>query len=139
MPSIIGGNAARTDAGRFSYWAAQPKEILEFRTKLEQDLKGDLPKEIFRGGWIGYFSYELGRYIEKLPAAAVDDIGLPLIRLCFYDRLIAYDHLNDDFLLVALELPDDTEKPEEKLAALENLLTESQRIRVPEPAPADLD
>ncbi|MHC4205490.1 MAG: anthranilate synthase component I family protein [Planctomycetota bacterium] len=155
MPSIIGGNAARADAGRFSYWAAQPKEIVEFRTgqndpfgklrraltkyKLEQDLKGDLPKEIFRGGWIGYFSYELGRYIEKLPAAAIDDIGLPLIRLCFYDRLIAYDHLNDDFLLVAMELPDDTEKPEEKLAALENILTESQRIRVPEPAPADID
>jgi para-aminobenzoate synthetase component 1 len=155
LPSIIGGNAARADAGRFSYWAAQPKEIVEFRTgqndpfgklrraltkyKLEQDLKGDLPKEIFRGGWIGYFSYELGRYIEKLPAAAIDDIGLPLIRLCFYDRLIAYDHLNDDFLLVAMELPDDTEKPEEKLAALENILTESQRIRVPEPAPADID
>ena len=154
-PSIIGGNAARTDAGRFSYWAAQPKEILEFRTgqddpfgklqrasikyKLEENCEGNLPKEIFCGGWIGYFSYELGRYIEKLPAAAIDDIGLPLIRLCFYDRFIAYDHQGGKFLLIVLELPDDAEEPEEKLAALEDLLAESQRIRVPQPATADLE
>jgi len=153
--SILGGNPARADAGRFSYWAAQPKEILEFRTgqddpfgklqnalakyKLEKDSDINLPKGIFRGGWIGYFSYELGRYIERLPAAAVDDIGLPLIRLCFYDRFIAYDHQEESFWLLALGLPDDAEEPEEKLAALEDLLAESQKIRVPQPATADLD
>jgi para-aminobenzoate synthetase component 1 len=153
--SILGGNPARADAGRFSYWAAQPKEIFEFggkqddpfeklqralaKYKLEKDSDIDLPKGIFRGGWIGYFSYELGRYIERLPAAAVDDIGLPLIRLCFYDRFIAYDHLEESFWLIALELPDDAEEPEEKLAVLENLLAESQRIRVPKPATADLE
>jgi len=153
--SILGGNQARADAGRFSYFAAQPKEIFEFGTgqedpfgklqrtlakyKLEKDNDINLPRGIFRGGWIGYFSYELGRYIERLPAAAVDDIGLPLFRLCFYDRFIAYDHLEKSFWLIALGLPDDTKEPEEKLAALENLLAESQRIRVPQPATADLD
>ena len=153
--SIIGGNVARADADRFSYWAAKPIEILEFnpgqddpfgklqralvKYKLEEDRRSNLPKEIFCGGWIGYFSYELGRYIEKLPATAIDDIGLPLIRLCFYDRFIAYDHLEENFWLIALELPDEAEKPEDKLAALERLLAESQRIRVPEPAPADLN
>jgi para-aminobenzoate synthetase component 1 len=154
-PSIIGGNTARADSGRFSYWAAQPKEILEFRTgqndpfgklhkaltkyKLEGDRKDNLPKEMFCGGWIGYFSYGLGRYIEKLPATAINDITLPLIRLCFYDRFIAHDHLEDDFWLIALELPDDSETPQDKLADLEQLLAESQRINVPKPAPADLD
>ena len=153
--SILGGNPARADAGRFSYFAAQPKEILEFETehndpfgklqraltkyKLEKDSDINLPGGIFRGGWIGYFSYELGRYIERLPAAAVDDIGLPLFRLCFYDRFIAYDHLEGSFRLLALELPDDAEEPEEKLAALEDLLAESQKIRMPQPATADLD
>ena len=153
--SILGGNSARADAGRFSYWAAQPKEILEFgagqddpfgklqkalaKYKLEKDSDINLPKGIFHGGWIGYFSYELGRYIEKLPAAAIDDIGLPLIRLCFYDRFIAYDHQEESLWLLALGLPDDAEEPEEKLAALEGLLAESQRTRVPQPATADLD
>jgi len=153
--SIIGGNTARANAGRFSYWAAQPEEILEFNAGqrapfekiqkaldkyiLEKDRDSSLPKEMFRGGWIGHFSYELGRYIEKLPANAVENIRLPLIRLCFYDRFIAYDHLENKFWLVALELPDDTERPKEKLDALERLLAESQRIRVPEPAPVELD
>ena len=30
--SILGGNAAKADADRFSYWAAEPKEIFEFKT-----------------------------------------------------------------------------------------------------------
>ena len=70
--SILGGNSARAETGRFSYWAAQPNEILEFRTgqadpfgklqnalakyKLDKDSDINLPKSIFRGGWIGYFS-----------------------------------------------------------------------------------
>ncbi|MHC4323712.1 MAG: anthranilate synthase component I family protein [Planctomycetota bacterium] len=153
-PSIIGGNAARANTGRFSYWAAQPKEILEFKAgqndpfgklqkalakyELKKDSDINLPKGIFGGGWIGYFSYELGGYIEKLPDTAIDDISLPLIRLCFYDRFIAYDHLEEYFWLIALELPDDVGKPEEKLAALERLVAESQQTVVPESAPADL-
>jgi len=153
--SILGGNASRTDAGRFSYFAAQPKEILQFRTgqddpfgrlqraltkyKLEKDSDTNLPRGIFRGGWIGYFSYELGRYIERLPAAAIDDIGLPLIRLCFYDRFIAYDHKYESFWLLALGLPEDAERPEDKLDAMERLLSESQRIHLPQPASADLE
>jgi para-aminobenzoate synthetase component 1 len=153
--SIIGGNASRVDAGRFSYWAAQPVEIFQFeegqdnpfeklnkalvKYKLKEDSQNNLPKDIFYGGWVGYFGYELGRYIEKLPATVVDDFALPLIRLCFYDRYIAYDHLNRNFWLVAIELPDDAERPKDKLDALERLLAESQRIRVPEPAAADLD
>ncbi len=161
-PSILGGNSAKKDADRFSYWAARPKEIFEFLagqndpfTKLQkvldkykfeqdprlktQDTKGDLPKGIFRGGWIGYFSYELGRYIEKLPDTTVDDLQMPLIRLCFYDRFIAYDHLEETFWLIALQLPEDTEKPKEKLEALEKLLDESQRIHISSPPVADIE
>lgn len=156
--SILGGNAARTNAGRFSYWAAEPKEIFEFRAgqkrpfeKLQRAMakyriegrKGNhigLPLQgMFCGGWIGYFSYELGRYIEKLPDTAVDDIGTPLIRLCFYDRLVAYDHVEKSFWLIALELPGEVEKPQDKLDALEQLIAESRKIRVPCPPPGDLD
>ncbi len=154
-PSILGGNSSKKDADRFSYWAARPKEIFEFRAgqndpftklqkaldkyKLEEDHETALPKGIFRGGWVGYFSYELGRYIEKLPETTIDDLQMPLIRLCFYDRFITHDHLEDTFWLIALQLPDDAEKPEEKLAALENLLTESEKLNIPSPPPADIE
>ncbi len=160
--SILGGNISKANADRFSYWAAEPKELFEFRAgqkdpfeklhkaltkyNLEPDAIRNmryagtkLPKGIFCGGWIGYFSYELGRYIEKLPETTIDDLQMPLIRLCFYDRLIAYDHLKNNFWLIAVELPDDCEKPQDKLAALEELLIRSQRIRMPMPNPADLE
>jgi para-aminobenzoate synthetase component 1 len=156
--SILGGNSARADAGRFSYWAAEPRETFEFHTgqarpfeklgnalaryKLEDSRAnptGLPPHGMFCGGWIGYFSYELGRYIEKLPETAVDDIGTPLIRLCFYDRFIAYDHIEKDCWLIALQLPGEAEEVESKLDVLERLLAESQKTTVPCPPPADLD
>ncbi len=155
--SILGGNNAKKDADRFSYWAAEPKEILEFRAG-QEDPFGKLQKALdkyklegggnhiglplrgmFCGGWIGYFGYELGRYIEKLPETTIDDLKMPLIRLCFYDRLICYDHIDRTCWLIALQLPNDAERPDEKLAGLEQLLAQSQEVIVPLPAPADLD
>jgi len=161
-PAVLGGNISKADADRFSYWAAEPKEIFEFRAdqndpfgKLHKaltkyNLESDairntryagtkLPKGIFCGGWIGYFSYELGRCIELLPETTIDDLQMPLIRLCFYDRLIAYDHLKNNFWLIAIELPDDSERAQDKFATLESLLTQSQRIHIKLPASADLE
>ena len=96
-------------------------------------------KGMFCGGWIGYFAYELGRYIEKLPATTTDDLEMPLMRLCFYDRIIAYDHIDRTCWLITLELPDDAEQPDEKLAGLEKLVAQSQRIHVQPPGPAELE
>ena len=46
----------------------------------------------FRSGAVGYFAYDLGRLIEKLPSEATDDLGLPDVHLAFYDRIEAWDH-----------------------------------------------
>lgn len=149
-PSILGGNSARTDAGRFSYWAAEPKEIFEFRSgqespfeklhdilckyRLDERDSNAMPEGIFRGGWIGYFSYDLAGYIEHLPSTTLDDLEMPLIRLCFYDRLIAYDHIKNTCRLIALEMPGEAVSPEQKLTGLENLVTQSQQITIRPPA-----
>jgi para-aminobenzoate synthetase component 1 len=154
-PSILGGNPAKKDADGFSYLAAEPKDVFEFRAgqkkpfeklqyaldkyKPERDCLNGLPKGTFCGGWIGYFSYELGRYIERLPETTIDDLKMPLIRLCFYDRLICYDHTKETCWLIALQLPNDIEKPDEKLAGLEQTLAESQKITVTSPRPANLE
>ena len=47
--------------------------------KVSKIMEKELPD--FKGGFIGYFSYDLKNYIEKLPCRAVDDIGLPLLSL----------------------------------------------------------
>ncbi|MBN2182708.1 MAG: anthranilate synthase component I family protein [Sedimentisphaerales bacterium] len=156
LPAILGGNSSVTGACGFSYWTAEPREIFEFRKgqknpfeklhrilskyKLDESAADfDLPKGIFCGGWVGFFSYELGRYIEKLPATTTDDIDMPLIRLCFYDRLISYDHIEKTFRLIALQMPGDSQRPSEKLDFLERLLKQSADLSVPQPAPADFD
>ncbi len=89
--TILGGNPAKANADGFSYWAAKPKEIFEFRAteikpfeKLQRALdkyrlaetQNDLPKEMFTAGWMGYFGYELGGYIERLPEPPLDDLKL---------------------------------------------------------------
>jgi para-aminobenzoate synthetase component 1 len=154
-PAILGGNTAKKDADGFSYWAACPKEIFVVNTgeegvferlqqalskyKLEEDRGCALPDGVFCGGWVGYFGYELGRYIERLPETTLDDLAMPLIRLCFYDRLICYDHSQELFWLIALEETDDDERPADKLAALEGLLAESRKVSIPRPAAAELE
>ncbi len=153
--AILGGNNAKKQAGRFSYWAAEPKEVFEFHSgqenpfeklqnvldkyKLKANTSIELPKGIFCGGWIGYFSYELGRYIEQLPENTIDDLDMPIIRLSFYDKLIAYDHLKNNFWLIALELDNGDESIKEKLDSLEKLLTDAQQISPPVTRPADIE
>ncbi|MBN2590311.1 MAG: anthranilate synthase component I family protein [Sedimentisphaerales bacterium] len=145
--SILGANSSITEAGRYSYWAAQPKEIFEFKSgqsnpfdklqkilskyQLDKDSTPLLPENIFCGGWIGFFSYELNRYIEKIPVTTTDDLTMPLIRLCFYDSVIAYDHREKHFWLFALDIQGDVEGPEQKLDALEELISKSQKITIP--------
>ncbi|MCD6336276.1 MAG: aminodeoxychorismate synthase component I [Candidatus Latescibacteria bacterium] len=47
----------------------------------------------FTGGAVGYFGYDLCHFVETLPAAAVDDAGVPDCYLAFYDKVVAFDHL----------------------------------------------
>ena len=154
-PSILGANGAVAGMEEFSYWAAEPREVFEFCAdqkdpfaKLEERLghysiqggrPPHLPEGIFYGGWIGYFGYELGRHIERLPQTTVDDPAVPLIRLCFYDRLIAYDHRAEIFWAIVLELPADVESPAEKMAGLERWLDEAAGAPFAEPPATDIE
>ena len=49
----------------------------------------------FHGGAIGYFGYEMGGLLERLPEKAVDDLDLPDMTVGFYDWTLAFDHLDD--------------------------------------------
>lgn len=46
----------------------------------------------FTGGALGYFSYDLGRRIEKLPTAAQNDTHMPEMMVGIYDWAIVVDH-----------------------------------------------
>ncbi len=49
----------------------------------------------FLGGAAGYFSYDLGRTLERLPATAADE-GLPELDVGFYDWVLAAGHLSGE-------------------------------------------
>jgi para-aminobenzoate synthetase component 1 len=128
-PAILGGAEFDSERNRYSYFAAQPLEIFEcsddekgpfekLRAVLNKYCLKDGIDGVFTGGWLGFFSYDLNRFIENIPAAG-DDINLPLIRLCFYDKVICFDHLENCFHLFALEFAGDGDK---KIAQLKTCL-----------------
>jgi len=44
------------------------------------------------GTAIGYFGYDLKKFVEKLPARAVDDLGLPDLWFGFYDAPLVFEN-----------------------------------------------
>jgi len=60
--------------------------------KIREAASVDFKLPDFKGGFIGYFSYDLKNYIEKLPQSVLYDINLPLFYFTYYDKLISYSH-----------------------------------------------
>ena len=71
----------------------------------------------FVGGAVGYFSYDLCHFIERLPATAVDDLNLPECYLAFYDTAIAFDHLERKAYLISTGFPELEERKRKQRAA----------------------
>ena len=57
----------------------------------------------FIGGGVGYLAYDLCHFIENLPATVTDDLLLPDCYFCFYDRVLAYDHLEEKWYLSLID------------------------------------
>jgi para-aminobenzoate synthetase component 1 len=46
----------------------------------------------FSGGAVGYFGYDLGRQLERIPSIAVADITMPDLAMGIYDWAVVVDH-----------------------------------------------
>lgn len=60
----------------------------------------------FRGGAVGYLSYDLCHFIEKLPSTAADDLDLPESCFGFYDSIIAFDVSSGKSYAIATGFPE---------------------------------
>ncbi|MDO9463819.1 MAG: aminodeoxychorismate synthase component I [bacterium] len=60
----------------------------------------------FCGGCVGYFSYDFGRTLEKIPNKAKNDSGIPDCCLAFYDLVIAYSYSQNKFYVVSTGFPE---------------------------------
>jgi len=55
----------------------------------------------FHGGAVGYLSYEVARYFERLPAPDSDPLGIPEAVFLLTDSLLIFDHLRHSIKIVA--------------------------------------
>ena len=66
-----------------------PFELLREALGQRMAVEDDLP---FPGGAVGYFAYDLGRRIERLPATAEDAERIPEMAVGLYDWALCVDH-----------------------------------------------
>ena len=124
-PVLLDSALVRLGLGRYSYVTADP--FLLVRSKGRQVVvieHGDVTEQEdnpfsviqrlladfkanrcddgppFQGGAIGYFGYEMGGLLERLPETAVDDLALPDMIVGFYDWVVAFDHASGRSWLV---------------------------------------
>ncbi|MBN2376436.1 MAG: chorismate-binding protein, partial [Sedimentisphaerales bacterium] len=117
LNSFVLGDFGGGEPGRFSYFGLEPVEVLEFSggdlgdpfdllqaacDKYRLEGGNDLPVP-FVGGWVGYLSYDLGRYVEQLPDEVEHDIDMPLMRFGFFDALLGWDGQLGRGYLLALD------------------------------------
>ena len=70
---------------------------LKYLNKLINNFKIKIPRQLpsMASMLVGYFSYDIIRYIEKIPNKCMDDLKIPDVRLSRPKNLIIYDNLKN--------------------------------------------
>lgn len=75
------------------------EKLEELMSKYKLNINNDLP---FISGAIGYFSYDIGRILEKLPDNSKEDFSIPDSIFIFFDNLIVFDLQNKKTYITAV-------------------------------------
>ena len=91
------------------------------------------------GGTVGFLGYDGVRLVERLPNPPPDDLGLPDAVWCFYDTVVAFDHVKRQLVLIAsvfvdpeTDLRDAYDDAQARLTAIERELHDGV-FEAPEP------
>ena len=103
-------------------------DVLEHIMSSYKEVKfPDLPR--FASGSVGYMGYDTIHLIENLPPSPPDDLHLPDAAWCFYDTIVAFDHVKHQLvIMVSIFVTDETDleqafgEAEAKLAKTERVL-----------------
>jgi anthranilate synthase component 1 len=100
-----GNSTNPSDTRRINPLLMVEKEFEKYQTV---PIEG-LPR--FNGGMVGYLSYEVSRYFERLPSPTNDPVHLPESKLMLVDTLLIFDHLTHKIKVVShVRLDGDIEK-----------------------------
>jgi para-aminobenzoate synthetase component 1 len=75
---------------------------------------GDAPPLL--AGAIGYFAYDLGRFVERIPDLTVDDVPVADCHLGFYGAVVALDHVTGRAWVCAIGAPETDPRAARRLA-----------------------
>jgi len=154
MPFFLDSGSYFKRLGRYFFWSFEPVEYYYFKDgfiylngekKFEKD-PFEFLKEIFsrykidriekkfpfQGGFVGYLSYELGKYIEKLPDTRVDDYRMPEFYFALYDLIYVYDILEKKFYIAGYDIgnPDFQNKINRFIKKLKEFKKDYGKVRI---------
>jgi len=125
--------SATSRFGRYSFLAADPVVVVRSRQRRaecidllaggQRDIPGDplaFVRELmaphaadpvsglppFQGGAAGYFAYDWGLTLERLPSPRYDDLTLPDLVLGIYDWVLAWDHEVSRAWIISTGIPE---------------------------------
>jgi para-aminobenzoate synthetase component 1 len=138
---LLEGATREPKLGRWSFLACDP--FLTFRSKgrrieirraagievregdpfavlrdLLSDIRIERPPEAppLITGAMGYFGYDLGRFVERIPEDTVDDVPVADCHLGFYGAVAAIDHVENRAFVCAIGPPETDPRAAKRLA-----------------------
>jgi anthranilate synthase component 1 len=151
LESVEGGERL----ARYSFIGTEPSLVIKTGrenpvdplTLIEKEFQHYRPVPVsglprFHGGIVGYLSYEVARYFEKLLAPDNDPHDLPESVLMLADTLLVFDHLTHKIKIVShAHLDGDIEQAyAEATAKIDRIVARlKQPVRIDPPPPATAD
>ena len=132
---ILDSSMGKEKLGRYSFISSNPFKVLKYKNTFENPLDS-LQNELnkykvknnthlpFIGGAVGYLSYDLKNYIEKLPKTSVDDTNVYDLYFGFYNWVIVIDHLQNKTYIATPNL--DIEKENKLIVDIEKRIYKSE-------------
>jgi len=148
LESVEGGERL----ARYSFIGTEPSLVIttggenqvDPLTLVEEEFRQFRPVPItglprFHGGMVGYLSYEVARYFERLPSPEADVVGLPESVLMMADTLLVFDHLTHKIKVVShARLNGDIETEyNEAIRRIDRLVERLHQPVPPQPLPPD--
>ncbi|MBX4161792.1 MULTISPECIES: anthranilate synthase component I [Priestia] len=107
----------------------QGDSFKEVFCKIQQELKVKVPDLAlpFKGGAVGFISYDAVSQIEKVNVHAQNDLNMPTFHFIYCQTMLAYNHQTKELMVIHYIQLDEQDKEQQKKEKYNEALTEINR------------